>query len=129
MDGRDNDAKNLYQMSCRHAEKLLPHWLDTETAAAALVVSYQNLADLYFRQENHDQAISVHLDLLTKLQYFRNKSNRLIVDRACRRLGTELSERFKEIRFQSSFSTDLMSQLIKCYFNPNVFLIKNKEKL
>ncbi len=65
-------AERYYQQACERAEKLLDHWLEPGDAVAALVVSYHNLADLYFRQ-GHDQAAlsslqTVHQMLMRRLR-------------------------------------------------------------
>ena len=65
-------AESQYQCAKTRAENLLMSWADPEEAVAALVVSYQNLAEVYgamglhLKQQKELQA--AHCCLLTALQ-------------------------------------------------------------
>lgn len=65
-------AEGHYQQARERAEKLLDLWLVPAEAVAALVVSYHNLADLYFRQGRDQAAVSslqtVHQMLMRRLR-------------------------------------------------------------
>ncbi|TVU70024.1 MULTISPECIES: hypothetical protein [Cobetia] len=55
--GQYHIAEHHYLSACLRADTLLEPWKDPEGAVVALVVSYQNLADLYRAQGHHQQAL------------------------------------------------------------------------
>ena len=124
--GRDNTAKQLYLFACHRAVKLLPHWFDGDAATAALVISYQNLADLYLRQSNHSEMLVVYRDLLKQLQDFDN-SNRFNIDNTYRRIGTEITAQLKDVKFKSTENVELFNVLLDGYCNPTNHLIRDKK--
>jgi hypothetical protein len=69
-EGRDDVAIRHYTTACQRARLLLPYWADTEAAIVALVISYQNIADVYFGKHNHSQAISSYQDLYQQLESY-----------------------------------------------------------
>ncbi|PNE04349.1 hypothetical protein A15D_00128 [Alcanivorax sp. MD8A] len=56
--GHYDTAERHYLSACERANTLLQHWLDPEEIVAALVVGYQNLADLYRLQGHHHGALA-----------------------------------------------------------------------
>jgi hypothetical protein len=123
--GRDNTAKQLYLFACHRAVKLFPHWFDGDAATAALVISYQNLADLYLRQSNHSDMLVVYKELLKQLQDFDN-SDRFNIDSTYRRIGTEITAKLKDVNFKSTESVELFNVLLNEYFNPTNHLIRDQ---
>lgn len=55
--GQYHGAEHHYLSACLRADLLLEAWEDPEDIVVALVVSYQNLADLYRAQDHHHQAL------------------------------------------------------------------------
>ena len=114
----------MYLIACHRALKNSPHWLDSDAALAVLVISYQNLADLYLRQSNHNDMLVVYRYLLKILQGF-NHSHRLDTHDTCLRIGTELTAKFKDIKYKSTEAVKTFDDIINEYFNPTNYLIKD----
>jgi len=130
-DGCDSEALHYYQAACQRAEQLLPHWFDVEAVTAALVVSYQNLAELYFRQSLYIDALSAYRSLYLHLLNFSSASSasdltQSIIHCAYRRIGTELAATFKTLNLQDPNATELMGEIKKAFENHNNQLNKDK---
>ncbi|WGL15539.1 hypothetical protein PVT68_12240 [Microbulbifer bruguierae] len=95
-EGRHADAEQLYIDAARRAAQFVSQWQDREAAVAMLSVSNQNLADLYFRQGRHPEALSTYGHLLAQLNSLRSASDgdpelAQFAERAWRRVASELS--------------------------------------
>ena len=123
-EGRDNTAKQLYLVACHRAVKMYPHWLDGDSATAVLVISYQNLGDLYLRQSNHNGMLMVYRDLLNMLHNF-DYNHRFNTDSTCQRIGTELIAKFKDVNYKSIETVKLFNEILDKYFNTTNHLIKD----
>ncbi|MBN8430863.1 hypothetical protein JF535_08355 [Microbulbifer salipaludis] len=96
-EGRESDAEQLYKSSCERVVPLLTEWKDPEAAIAMLSVSYQNLADLYFRQGRYDDALVAYAGLLRQLTDLSQSGDRdaelaRFAEGALHKAGSELSQ-------------------------------------
>jgi tetratricopeptide (TPR) repeat protein len=128
-EGRDDDAIRLYVTACQRAIKLLPHWVDTEAAIAALVISYQNIADVYFRRSDFPQAIKTYQDLYRQLKsyyltYADTQNTMIAFDCACRRAGTELAAAVKRLSVLSANDKKLVNDFFELKSQPTFNLPK-----
>jgi len=115
-EGRNNEAQHHYQLACQRAEQLLPHWFDIEAVIAALVVSYQNLAELHFRQSHPTDALSTYRTLYEQLRSFsvansHNDTQQVIIQRTMQHIGTELSAILKILNLQDPEATKLLDEI------------------
>ncbi|OUR87285.1 hypothetical protein A9Q81_26670 [Gammaproteobacteria bacterium 42_54_T18] len=130
-EGCDSEALYYYQAACQRAEQLLPHWFDVEAVTAALVVSYQNLAELYFRQSLYIDALSTYRSLHLHLRNFSSinpgsDSTQSIIHRAYRRIDTELAATLKTLNLQDPNAAELMDEIKKIFENHTNQLNKDK---
>ncbi len=121
-EGCDSEALHYYQAACQRAEQLLPHWFDVEAITAALVVSYQNLAELYLRQSLYIDALITYRSLHLHLRNFSlansgDDSTQSIIHRAYRRIGTELAAMLKVLDLQDPKATELMDEIKDIFEN------------
>jgi tetratricopeptide (TPR) repeat protein len=128
-EGRDDDAIRLYSTACQRALKLLPHWVDTEAAIAALVISYQNIADVYFRRSDFPQAIKTYQDLYRQLKsyyltYADTPNTIIVFDCACRRAGTELAATVKRLGALGANYKELVNDFFELKSQPTFNLPK-----
>jgi hypothetical protein len=61
-------AEKLYLQAADQAKLLASHWIEPETAVSALVISYQNLADLYMKTRQPFRAMSILEEVHNTLQ-------------------------------------------------------------
>ena len=99
----DSLAEEHYDLACSLSEQMVFDNLETQESTLALVVSYQNLADLYFRQQRYAEALYAYRKLNRCLLGLYN--NRLvthkiqaIIDHARRKIGTELMCLIESVR-------------------------------
>lgn len=128
--GRDDTAIRLYTAACQRALLLLPDWADTEAAIAALVISYQNIADVYFRKHDYPQAVNTYQDLYQQLKsyYLTNAGTPNIIsafDCASRRAGTELAATVKRLGVFSAHEEKLINNFFELKFQPTFHLSKD----
>jgi tetratricopeptide (TPR) repeat protein len=128
-EGRDDDAIRLYAKACQRALKLLPHWVDTEVAIAALVISYQNIADVYFRRCDCPQAIKTYQDLYRQLKsysltYADTPNTMIVFDCACRRAGIELAAAVKRLGALGANDKELVNNFFELKPQPTFNLPK-----
>jgi tetratricopeptide (TPR) repeat protein len=129
-EGRDDDAISLYTTAYQRALILLPHWSDTEAAIAALVISYQNIADVYFRKHDYSQAINAYQDLYQQLKsYYLTHADTptimTIFDCACRRAGTELAAAVKRLGILNASEKELVNDFFELKSQPTFNLPKD----
>jgi tetratricopeptide (TPR) repeat protein len=129
-EGLDDVAIRLYTTACQRARLLLPHWADTEAAIVALVISYQNIADVYFRKHDHSQAINTYQDLYHQLKsyYLINAGTSNIISAfycASRRAGTELAATVKRLGGFSTHEEKLINDFFELKFQPTLHIYKD----
>lgn len=129
-EGREDAALRLYTTAWQRALLLLPHWTDTEAAIAALIVSCQNTADVYFRKHNYSQLINTYQDLYQQLKSYclihAGTSNIISVfDCENRRAGTELAVTVKRFGIFSKHKENLISYSFALKFQPTLHLLKD----
>jgi tetratricopeptide (TPR) repeat protein len=129
-EGRDDDAIRLYAKACQRALQLLPHWVNTEAAIAALVISYQNIADVYFRRSDFSQAIKTYQDLYRQLKSYYlthadTPNTMTIFDCACRRAGTELAAAVKRLGILNASEKELVNDFFELKYQPTFNLPKD----
>jgi hypothetical protein len=102
-------AEEHYKTACDRCDQLLLNWFEAKDVVAALVVSYQNLADLYFRQYRFDEALVVYCKLNQKLLHFHahyagdvDKQN--IALSAWNRIGTEFMYLLDKMNIQCAYA-------------------------
>ncbi|WP_116368152.1 hypothetical protein [Parahaliea mediterranea] len=110
------NAERHYLQACEQAEQLLLAWRDVECATAAVAVSYQNLADLYFTQSRINAGITAYRRLQDLLLDFRHGRGRSLEARraaecAIRRLGAEILYKLKRLGQLSSASRQRLEAL------------------
>jgi len=93
--GRFYSAENYYKIACSFACEMCTHSSKCSDVIASLVVSFQNLAELYFNKNQTDQALSQYQLLHEKLLEFgdhhqQNPEFLLMIQKAIRKVGTEL---------------------------------------
>ncbi|ROS05380.1 hypothetical protein EDC56_0910 [Sinobacterium caligoides] len=120
-EGRDADAMYHYKAACQRSERLLPDWFDTEAATVAFIVSYQNLAELYFRQEKNQQGLDAYRYLAQQLKKIAaikniNSTRQAITNCACRRVATELAYTVKKLNIESPEASALVYEMSKHNF-------------
>ena len=109
---------------------LLPHWADTEEALSALVNSYQNIADVYFRKHNYSQAIDTYQDLYQQLKSYylinAGTSNKIrVFNCASRHAGTELATTVKRLGVFSTHKEKLVNDFFGLKFQLTLHLSKD----
>lgn len=113
-EGHLDEAKTRYQTACDRAVSLLPHWSDAETAVTATVVSFQNLADLYFQQSAYQDAFATY-KLLNRYLSSYQTSNACcphkisIIDCAGRQIGSDLMHTIKRLEIPPSTAGDVLN--------------------
>lgn len=115
-ENRYTEAKAHYRAACRRADQLLLVWFDADEIVAALVVAYQNLANVYFQQTRIPEALAVyralHHRLLRFRQHYAAKAEpRYLAECACRRIGTELLSTFKTMHLQSEAARRFVDEM------------------
>ena len=113
---RDADAEAQYRTACIRSEQLLTDWNDVEEVTAALVISYQNLADLYFRGSRVRNALEAYKRLnqqLLKLHdHHANRPDRqAYAERARKKIGTELMYLLRTKQLYTSDTEELLKQI------------------
>ncbi|GEM_PF-772039 len=129
-EGQDGVAIRHYTTACQRARLLLPHWDDTEAAIVALVISYQNIANVHFRKHNNSQAINTYQDLYQQLKsyYLINVGTSNITSAfhgASRRAGTELAANVKRLGIFSAHEEKVINVFFELEFQPILHLSKD----
>lgn len=129
-EGLDDVAIRHYTAACQRACLLLPHWAGTEEAIVALVIGYQNIADVYFRKHNHSQATNTYQDLYEQLKscYLINVGTSNIASAfhcASRRAGTELAANVKRLGIYGAHEEKLINDFFELEFQSTLHLSKD----
>ncbi|WP_115717546.1 hypothetical protein [Gallaecimonas mangrovi] len=104
-------AERRYTQACRFLEQhLATANADKGDLIAAMVVSYANLAELYFKQQRFDVGFSQYIQLHQQLQQCECQfadclQTQLMVSSARRQMGTQLMHALKEngVNFQEAW--------------------------
>ncbi len=94
-------AERNYVIACERAKTLFGLTLDFEKRLAALIVSHQNLSDLYLKESNHNKALKtlhnmVDFIRISRIDYEADNCKCACLMRACRRLSTETLQALKK---------------------------------
>ena len=94
VDHRFDTAERHYKAACDRARTLLPQWFDVEDITVAVVISFQNLADLYFQQGRFSDALDTYRQLGCLIQDYQTLNAgchhvQFVTECARRRLSTE----------------------------------------
>jgi len=111
-------AERYYKVACDFASEMNPIESSHSNLIASLVVSYQNLAELYFNQNQYDLALSQYQELHEKLLMFGAKyedSPKLLaaIRQATCKIGTELLDITKRLGIQSLRSRQVIAAITK----------------
>ncbi|HDY85897.1 hypothetical protein LCGC14_0467980 [marine sediment metagenome] len=92
--GRFYSAENYYKIACDFASNMQLDTSRFSDVIASLVVSYQNLAELYFKNKQSELALSQYQVLHEKLIGFITQQQSpefvMMIQKAIRKIGTEL---------------------------------------
>lgn len=108
------EAEQHYQHACHRSQKLLYLWFDAQEITAALVISFQNMAELYFKQSRYHEGLNQYQQLSDLLRRYQrrctSKKVEQTVSSACRRAGTELHLTIQELHLESDYAKQVVQQ-------------------
>jgi len=114
--GRLYSAENYYEIACNLAFDICPKGIKSSNDLAPLLMSYQNLAELYFKKNQTNLALSQYQKLHEKLVEFsqrqQNSGSLLMIQKAIRKIGTELLYIIKKKGISSLRSKQVMESII-----------------
>ena len=114
--GRFYSAENYYKSACDFACLMCPKATNSSNILASIVVSYQNLAELYFKKNQTSLALSQYQELHEKLVEFsqsqQNTESILMVQKAILKIGTELMYITKKKKINSPHSKQVIAGII-----------------
>ena len=114
--GRLYSAENYYEIACNLAYHMCLKGITSSNDLAPLLMSYQNLAELYFKKNQTNLALSQYQKLHEKLVEFsqrqQNSGSLLMVQNAIRKIGKELFDTIKKKEISSLRSKQLMERII-----------------
>ena len=111
--GRIYSAERYYKIACHYTTEMSLEKINSSDVIASMVVSYQNLAELYFNQQKNDQALTQYQQVHKYLIQFYLQQPALLpmIQKAVRKLGTELLAIIKEHKIESSYSKQVIAML------------------
>lgn len=108
-------AENYYKIACDFASNMSPETAKCSDIIASLVVSYQNLAELYFKINQTDLALSQYQELHIRLVefglYYKSPEQLLWIQKAIRKIGTELLNIISKKGIESQRSKQLLRRI------------------
>lgn len=92
--GKLHAAENYYEIACNLACDICPKGTKSSSDIASLLVSYQNLAELYFNTNQNNLGLSqyqkLHEKLVESCQGQQSSESLFLIQKAIRKIGTEL---------------------------------------
>ncbi len=114
--GRIYSAESCYKTACYFAAEISPEDSSYEDMIASLVISYQNLAELYFSQKKIELALTQYQQvhkLLIKfyLQHSELEAMFPMLQQTMRKLGTELLAKTNQLNINTESSKHIIATL------------------
>ena len=111
---RYHEAEQHYKLASQRAQQLLWLWFDAEEIITALVISFQNMAELYFMQSRHHDGLNQYQQLSDLLLRYQRKCDSEETEQtlalACQRAGTELLFTLQELKLESEYAIKVVQQ-------------------